>query len=76
MFVNVSKTIVKHTSSDASFVSMTETAWTLNLNPLYELTSPLYPLQISSAGRAVAVFHTRQPMQRATSRATRRKMLP
>ncbi len=33
-----------------------------------------HPLQISSAGWAVAVFHTRQPTQRATSRATMRKM--
>ncbi len=33
-----------------------------------------YPLQISSAGWALAVRHTRQPMQRATSRATPAKM--
>lgn len=34
-----------------------------------------YPLQISSAGWALAVRHTRQPMQRVTSRATLTKMV-
>ena len=35
-------------------------------------TKSFYPLPfaISSAGRALAVFHTRQPTQRATSKAT------
>ena len=47
----------------------------IKISPIRKKRTVLfYPLQISSAGRAVAVFHTRQPTQRATSRATAMKM--